>query len=50
VTQQRELVIFVRPKLVEQFADATHDPLNTEPVVPRNFLFTPQSSKNQDKP
>jgi len=42
VTQQRELVIFVRPKLVEAFADATNDPLNVEPrVMPRDLLFDP---------
>ena len=42
VTQQRELVIFVRPKLVEQFADASGDELNIEPrVLPRDFLFDP---------
>ncbi len=42
VTQQRELVIFVRPKLVESFADASNDPLNVEPrVMPRDLLFDP---------
>ncbi len=42
VTQQRELVIFVRPKLVERFADASGDPLNVEPrVMPRDLLFDP---------
>ena len=42
VTSQRELVIFVRPKLVEAFADATNDPLNVEPqVMPRDLLFDP---------
>lgn len=50
VTQQRELVIFVRPKLVEQFADATNDPLNTEPprVLPRNLLFEPAKVKAKE--
>lgn len=42
VMQQRELVIFVRPKLVEQFADASQDPLNIEPrLLPRDLLFDP---------
>ena len=35
VQQQRELVIFVRPKLVEQFADASNDELNVEPRIMR---------------
>jgi type IV pilus assembly protein PilQ len=42
VMQQRELVIFVRPKLVEKFADASADPMNIEPrLMPRNMLFDP---------
>jgi type IV pilus assembly protein PilQ len=40
VKQQRELVIFVRPKLVENFADAQSDPLNIEPkILPQDLLF-----------
>jgi type IV pilus assembly protein PilQ len=40
VKQQRELVIFVRPKLVENFADASGDPLNIEPkILPQDLLF-----------
>ncbi len=47
VQQQRELVIFVRPKLVETFADATGDPLNIEPkLLPRDMLF--DSTKPRD--
>src|SRR5688572_677510 len=42
VQQQRELVIFVRPKLVEQFADADDHELNLEPrVMPRDLIFDP---------
>ena len=47
VTQQRELVIFVRPKLVEAFADASQDPLNVEPrVLPRDMLFDPTAPRD----
>jgi type IV pilus assembly protein PilQ len=48
VQQQRELVIFVRPKLVEQFADATDDELNIEPrVLPQDMLFDSKKSGGQ---
>lgn len=50
VTQQRELVIFVRPKLVEAYADASNDPMNTTPLVlPRTMLFDPAKSGDRDK-
>jgi type II secretory pathway component GspD/PulD (secretin) len=45
VKQQRELVIFVRPKLVEAFADASNDELNIEPrILPQDLLFDSKTS------
>jgi type IV pilus assembly protein PilQ len=50
VTQQRELVIFVRPKLVEAYADASNDPLNKTPLVlPRTMLFDQAKCCDRDK-
>ena len=49
VKQQRELVIFVRPKLVEKFADASADPMNIEPHLLKQDLLFDSTKAPEDR-